>query len=653
MRRVVGLICLVLAAAPPAFAQQGCPDGTPPPCRRPAPRREVALPVPGSQQRPYTIIAEFDGTAPAEVRAAAKNLVSSALDESAVIAALPDEQLRLGLSLAGRPETTRVDVATARELAMRGSVRTLVTGTIDQLGQTYHAALRVIEADSNRVVTTRRDIARGEDDLIPTLDRVVRALRANLGERRASIAANRPLEQAATPSFAAYQRYRRGLELVRNLDNLGARAAYKEAVALDPDFAAAWARLAPVYSNLGFADSAESAIAEAVARPGRLTEAQRLDAEAGRACYGGSGPWACLTARARAYRASGGSPVNYAGMLGFFARDSEAVALYEAWARRAPFGLQPVERQNLVAPLLSLGRIDEARRMAESLPVEDRRIWGRLTVASWTGDWTAVDSLAPSFLARGENRPLRQYALVAQASAATARGRVREALGTLDSLGSLNPQERCCQIPGIVLRVVSGARVIGPQPGDVAVAMDSPYGQPIPALRAAAAGDTGTARAIVTHVRALPPERHPWGDSMATLAEAWLAASAGRPAEVVRLLRPLAGQGTPRVDRSLTQAVLWSLAAAYERQNQLDSAAAVLERLAAWQGLHGVLGVLRGLTHSFAHQRLVMLYARMGRPADARRHWQVFSTTFTQPDPEMQHFVDEARAARASAERRP
>jgi hypothetical protein len=48
-----------------------------------------------------------------------------------------------------------------------------------------------------------------------------------------------------------------------------------------------------------------------------------------------------------------------------------------------------------------------------------------------------------------------------------------------------------------------------------------------------------------------------------------------------------------------------------------------------------------------------MLYARMGRPVDARRHWRVFSETFTNPDSELVHLVDEARAALASAERRP
>jgi len=53
---------------------------------------------------------------------------------------------------------------------------------------------------------------------------------------------------------------------------------------------------------------------------------------------------------------------------------------------------------------------------------------------------------------------------------------------------------------------------------------------------------------------------------------------------------------------------------------------------------------------SFAHQRLVVLYARMGRLEDARRHWKSFSDTFTRPDPEMQPLVEEARAALASAE---
>ena len=59
----------------------------------------------------------------------------------------------------------------------------------------------------------------------------------------------------------------------------------------------------------------------------------------------------------------------------------------------------------------------------------------------------------------------------------------------------------------------------------------------------------------------------------------------------------------------------------------------------------------RGIAYSFAHQRLVLLYARMGRLEDARRHWKIFSETFTNPDPEVAHLVEEAREALLNAER--
>ncbi len=642
MRSLALVVLGVLAYGRLATAQV-CPDGTPPPCPA-APRLVAPPPAPGSRQRPFTIVAEFDGTAPAEVRVAAKNLVVSALEESRAIAALPDDQLRLGLSLAERPETTRVDFALARELAVRGSVRTVTTGTIDQVGRTFHVAVRLVDADSDRTVAAGRDIARGEDDLIPTVDRVVRAVRASLGERRTAVRADRPLMEAMTPSFAAYRRYQRARDLIQNHENLGARTAYQEALALDSGFAAAWLGLRAAYNNLGLADSAHSALAQALARPDRLTEAQRLQAEAGRRCDAND-VRACLAARERAYQLSGGEPpVNLALMLSYIGRDSEAVAMHEEWARRAAFGLRPVARANLVLPLLRLGRIAAARRMAESLTGE-WLTWGRLQLASWSADWPAVDSLARSL--RAQSR-FRRDALLAQASVAAARGRVREALGTLDTLAT---ERRGLRLQDIVLRVVSGSPVSGVEPAEDLPSLH-PYLQLLVALQAAAAGDTGAARGILTRVRSLPPERRFQMDSLATLIEAWLAASAGRPAEVVRLLQPRAEEGTPDYEITLTQVMHWSLADAYERQGRLDSAAAVLERLAAWQGLHGVFGVLRGLTHSFAHQRLVMLYARMGRPADARRHWQVFSTTFTESDPEMQHFVDKARAAVPSLERR-
>ncbi len=630
-----GMLSAVVAASP-AFAQM-CPDGTPPPCRA-APARAAPPPAPGSKLRPYTIVAEFDGTAPAEMRAAAKNLVTSALDESNVVAALPRDQIRLGLALAGKPDTTRLDVATARELAVRGSVRTVLTGTLDQVGRTYSVAVRLVDADSDRVVAIRRDIARGDDDLIPVLDRVVRAVRTSLGERRPAIAANRRRWVAGTPSLAAYQEWRRGMELNQGaMDFRGALAAFKRALALDTGFAAAWLGLRAAYGNLGFEDSSRHALAEALARKDRLTQRQRLEAEAIRVCHR-EDRWECLAAFEEANRASGGPLPNFVGLLMGLGRDSEAVAIFEDWQRSAPFGLLPTARGALAAGLLPLGRVEEARRLAETLS-GDFGTWTRMVVAAWTADWPAADSLARSLLERTRLPRWRMQALQTRAWVAAARGRVREAMGFLGQCD--------CGYERFMLSVVSGLPVTGPQVG--AAPPDTTVGrQLLAAMTAAAAGDTVTAIRYLARYRALPAEqRHAMG-LLGELPEAWFALAAGRPADAVsrlRLLVDVRASGGP----FYSQPAQWLLAGEYERLGQLDSAATQLERLATWRGSRGSTELQRGLTHSFAHQRLVLLYARLGRLADAQRHWQVFSTTFTQPDPEMQHFVDEARAALAAA----
>jgi hypothetical protein len=42
----------------------------------------------------------------------------------------------------------------------------------------------------------------------------------------------------------------------------------------------------------------------------------------------------------------------------------------------------------------------------------------------------------------------------------------------------------------------------------------------------------------------------------------------------------------------------------------------------------------------------------MGRLEDAQQHYQIFTETFTNPDPEVAYLLDEARDALREAERR-
>ena len=46
-----------------------------------------------------------------------------------------------------------------------------------------------------------------------------------------------------------------------------------------------------------------------------------------------------------------------------------------------------------------------------------------------------------------------------------------------------------------------------------------------------------------------------------------------------------------------------------------------------------------------ARHRLVLLYSQLGVAEDARRHWEIFERTFTNPDPELVPMIEEGRAA--------
>ena len=92
----------------------------------------------------------------------------------------------------------------------------------------------------------------------------------------------------------------------------------------------------------------------------------------------------------------------------------------------------------------------------------------------------------------------------------------------------------------------------------------------------------------------------------------------------------------------------WLIAEGFERFGHPDSAAVYYEQTLNPYGLGNHFA--RGIVSSFAHQRLVLLYTRMGRLEDARRHYDIFRETFTRPDPDLVHLREEARAALASAE---
>src|SRR5262249_43646085 len=92
------------------------------------------LPKPRVPHKDWILLADFDGpAADSAIVSATRDLVMAALDQSAIVATVPRDQVLLALRSAEKPTSMRVDAELARELATRSGVQTVLTGKVGRL----------------------------------------------------------------------------------------------------------------------------------------------------------------------------------------------------------------------------------------------------------------------------------------------------------------------------------------------------------------------------------------------------------------------------------------------------------------------------------------------------------------------------------------
>ena len=609
-------------------------------------------------KKAWILVAEFDGpAADSSLVTATRDLVMAGLDQSEIVAVVPAEQIQVALQMAGKPGSSRLDVGLARELAYRSAVRTVLEGRIGRLGKGYSLVVRLVDADSGRVVVSVSDVASDEQALIPTLDRITRKLRAALGERRDAIQATHELMENVTPSLEAVRINQRATELNVQGDHRAAIAVDRSALALDPDFAGAWLTIASSFGNLGEADSAIHAYREALARPGRLDEKWQLRCKAALAEWSGdnAGALALSERHVLLYPEHFPAYLHRGHYLFRAGRLPEALESYRMAERVRPFGPTPVLLGHQLRALLTLGRIDEARQVARRLtgrPALGAPMW----IAVAAGQWPAAESLATTLRANpAASEELRLDAEWMLAAAQAAHGQARAAERTLRLVQS---EAEALRIPLLAnrarwrrLQLALFSRGIAAVPGSPGPWDSTTTGLVTRGAWAAATGEIPSARRLLATIRtrsALDLARQGF---LPAWLQGWIAAREDRWQEVVTSLGPAALQGEPvgYVEFQSAPLVRWLVAEAYERLGRPDSAAAYFERAIAPPPAGGYDFAHIRMASSFGHRRLVMLYARMGRVEEARRHWLAFSEAFAHSDAELAPLVEEARTALAGA----
>ncbi len=301
----------------------------------------------------------FDGTL--------RQALAAQLEQSPFLNFLSDQRIAQTLVLMGKTKDAPVSGALAAEVCQRTGSAAVIDGVIAQLGTQYLLTLRASNCANGDTLGRAQAQAIDKNHVLDALGNVATAIRTKLGESLSSVQKyDAPPEAVTTPSLEALQAYSAAYRtMISRNDYPAAILLFERAVALDPNFAMAHARLGINFFNLAEPGRAADELQKAYDLRDRLSEREKLyitasyyamamrNFEAARQNYE---LWEQIYPRDQF--AVGNLGVVY-GYLGEY--EKGLAAIQKAWKLNPQNALV---FSNLVEAFMNLNRLDEAQDMA-------------------------------------------------------------------------------------------------------------------------------------------------------------------------------------------------------------------------------------------------------------------------------------------------
>ncbi len=203
------------------------------------------------------------------------------LEQSPFLNLIPENRIRHTLQLMGQPPDGRLSTDFAREACLRADGMAVLDGSIARLGSEYVIGLRAVDCRSGSTLDEEQAQVKKKEDVLNALSQIAARFRTRVGESLATVQEHdTPLAEATTPSLDALKAYSIGHKLISSTSASDALPFFQRAIAIDPNFAMAYALLGRAYGDLSEFELSAQNTAKAYQLRDRTSDAEKFWIEA-------------------------------------------------------------------------------------------------------------------------------------------------------------------------------------------------------------------------------------------------------------------------------------------------------------------------------------------------------------------------------------
>lgn len=207
------------------------------------------------------------------------DMLITGLSRSKNLTILSRQQLHILLDRAGRRSSEKISLEEALDVAQKSKATIVIMGSFARLGEQIRLDAQLHDARDGQLLAAERVVLDQPEQILRQVDLLALKLASHLGASDQS--GQSDLASVMTSDLAAYRYYSLAVEKTREVQNPEAIALLEKAIAIDPDFAMAYARIGYTYAvGWGRPEEAKPYLEKAFKLTQRLSEKDKLNISA-------------------------------------------------------------------------------------------------------------------------------------------------------------------------------------------------------------------------------------------------------------------------------------------------------------------------------------------------------------------------------------